>query len=197
MADQIHSAEVAGPVFQKLPAYLAKTRYALPLDNVKGPFQYSHDTPLPIWQWRSERPEIEQAFMNHMIGYRRGLPSWTDEGFYPINDRIAKGMKAGEGEVAMVDIGGNVGYDLQELKTSHPSLPGRFVLQDRPEVISTIPNAIEGVEPTSYDFFTEQPIKGTSDNSPQKVAPFWIFNACQIFRRSSVLHALRAPRLAR
>lgn len=103
--------------------------------------------------------------MNHMMGYRQGLPSWTDEGFYPISERIAKGMKTDERRVAIVDIGGNVGYDLEDLKKKHPSLPGRYVLQDRPEVISTIASAMEGVEATSYDFFTEQPIKGESNTS--------------------------------
>ena len=85
-----------------------------------------------------------------------------DEGFYPVNDRLVHGMKPGKEEVAIVDVGGNVGYDLQELKRKYPDLPGRFVLQDRPDVIKKVVDTGDGIESTSYDFFTEQPIKGMS-----------------------------------
>lgn len=89
-----------------------------------------------------------------------------DEGFYPVQERLMQGIKSGKGEVAVVDIGGNVGYDLQELKSKHPNLPGRLVLQDRPDIIAKAAATGEGFEAMSYDFFTEQPIKGTSKMSP-------------------------------
>ncbi|KAL9633076.1 MAG: hypothetical protein Q9164_004918, partial [Protoblastenia rupestris] len=157
-----HLAETAGPVFQRLPTFFAETQYASPSDNTAGPFQFGQDTKLTVWQWRSERPQLEQAFNNHMAGYSQGRPSWMDEGFYPVNDRLVQGMKPGKEEVAIVDVGGNVGYDLQELIRKYPNLPGRLVLQDRPDVIAKVVDTGEGIEATSYDFFTEQPVKGMS-----------------------------------
>lgn len=56
-----------------------------------------------------------------------------------------------------MDAGG--GMDLLELKEKHPELPGKLILQDRPEVISTVTSG-EGVfESMPHDFFTPQPVK--------------------------------------
>lgn len=62
-------AEAAGPVFQKLPDYLAATGYAEPTNFTDGPFQYGHDTKLPVWEWRKQHPRLEEAGNNHMAGY--------------------------------------------------------------------------------------------------------------------------------
>lgn len=63
------SAAAAGPVFQKLPDYLAATGYAEPTNFTDGPFQYGHDTKLPVWEWRKQHPRLEEAGNNHMAGY--------------------------------------------------------------------------------------------------------------------------------
>lgn len=183
------SAEIAGPVFQKLPDYLAETGYATPTDSMAGPFQYGHDTNLSVWEWRKERPRLDEAGNNHMAGYHSGRPSWMDEGFYPINERLIRGMRRGQDEVAIVDVGGNMGHDLQELKGKQPALPGRFVLQDLPHVIKQIHDPLEGIEPMCHDFFTEQPIKGTQ--MPPRVRPaLWKLMCIRI---SSILHAFHTP----
>ena len=106
-----------------------------------------------------------------------------DENFYPVKARLLQGMRLSKEQVAIVDIGGNVGYDLQELKQKHPDLPGRFVLQDRPEVIENVIDTGEGIEPYSHDFFMEQPVKGVSVFSQT-----WTFILI-VFRSSSVFHA--------
>ena len=159
-----------------------------PSDIAAGPFQYGHETDLNFWQWRSERPKLEQAFNNHMAGYRQGRPSWMDDGFYPVRARLVQGMRQGKQEVAIVDVGGNMGYDLQELKQKHPDIPGRLVLQDRPEVIENAMGQEEGIESYAYDFFTEQPIKGMI--ASRQALPLHVLT---IHRSSSVLYALRSP----
>lgn len=94
-----------------------------------------------------------------MSAYRAGKASWVDPGFYPVQERLAKTFDPSQSEVLLVDIGGGVGHDLKELKAKHPSLPGKLILQDQPDVISTVSGS-EGVfEPKSHDFFTSQPIK--------------------------------------
>jgi len=102
-----------------------------------------------------------------MAGYHQGRPSWMDEGFYPVNERLVPGIKAGKEEVVLVDVGGNVGYDLKESKSKHPNLPGRLVLQDRPDIIAKVADTDEGFEAMPYDFFTEQPIKGIFKTPPK------------------------------
>ncbi|KAL8832822.1 MAG: hypothetical protein Q9191_000006 [Dirinaria sp. TL-2023a] len=172
-------AETAGPVFQKLPRYLAETRWISPSDIAAGPFQYGQDTDSTVWQWRSERPQLEQAFNNHMAEYHQGRPSWMDENFYPVKARLLQGMKTGKDEVAIVDIGGNVGYGLHELKTKHPDLPGRFVLQDRPDVIEKVIDTGDSIESYAYDFFTKQPVKGARAYFMDSILHDWDDSDCR------------------
>ena len=85
-----------------------------------------------------------------------------DEGFYPVKERLGQATKdVDKNAVFLVDIGGGLGHDLEELKVKHPDIQGPLVLQDQPEVIAQIDKAKDGIEFTAHDFFTSQPIKGT------------------------------------
>lgn len=83
-----------------------------------------------------------------------------DPGFFPVKERIEQGMTRNDNEVAIVDVGGGMGHDLVELKKKQPEIPGRFILQDLPQVIEQISQPLEGIEAMTHDFYTEQPIKG-------------------------------------
>lgn len=78
-----------------------------------------------------------------------------DEGFYPLKERLgADTPNDEENPVFLVDVGGGLGHDLEELKVKH-----RLVLQDQPEVIAQIGKASDGIELTTHDFFTPQSVK--------------------------------------
>ena len=161
VVDVSSSFDCPGPIFQKLPKYLASTSYKNPTDTAKGPFQYAHETEVHGWEWMSDRPEIMQAFQNYMSGLRLGKPSWMDKGFYPVTERLEQGLKdTGDGS-AIVDVGGGLGHDLEDFKSKHPQFRGRLVLQDQPQVIAQISQISPGIETAAHDFFTPQPIKGT------------------------------------
>ena len=94
-----------------------------------------------------------------MAGYVGGQPRWIDYDFYPVKDRLGKGLKSSS-EPLIVDVGGSLGHDLAAFKAKHPELPGRLVLQDLPTVISQVDRARPGIEPMVHDFLTPQPVKG-------------------------------------
>ncbi|KAK7753398.1 hypothetical protein SLS62_004688 [Diatrype stigma] len=94
-----------------------------------------------------------------MSAYRAGRPSWADPDFRPFSDPLSNGFDPGISEVINVHVGGGMGHGLLELKEKHPGLAGKLVLQDLPEVISTV-TGIEGAfEFMPHDFFTPQPVK--------------------------------------
>lgn len=93
-----------------------------------------------------------------MSGYRQGKLSWCDEGFYPVAERI--GQRLNSEPPLLVDVGGGLGHDLLELRTKHPELSGRLILQDQADVIKQVGNPEKGIELIVHDFFTPQPVKG-------------------------------------
>ena len=184
-----YSLDCAGPSFLKLPSYLSENGYKNPEDSKNGPFQYGHDTKLSCKDWRAEHPAIQRAFNNHMAGYVGGQPRWVDHDFYPVKERLGKGLK-GNSEALIVDVGGSLGHDLVAFKAHHPELPGRLVLQDLPTVINQVDHIQPGIEPTIHDFLTPQPVKGSISEL--------LFSSLLIATRGkSVLFTLRPPRLDR
>ena len=148
--------DVAGPSFALLPQYLKNNGYLNPTNLCDGPFQYAHKTHLPFFAWLDEHPPYLNIFNNYMSAYRAGHPIWCDPGFYPI-ESLTDGFNATISPVLLVDVGGNLGHDLKELRQKHPTLPGELILQDRSEVISNLPGTTE-FNAIVHDFFTPQPI---------------------------------------
>ena len=87
-----------------------------------------------------------------------------------MEERIREGMMTANNRdgVAIVDVSGGMGHDLVALKKKHSEPPGRFVLQDSPQVIEQVPQPLrEGIEFTVRDFHTEQPVQGKIDGNPK------------------------------
>ena len=145
-----------------MPAYLKATAYKQPHDIADGPFQYAHNTKVPFFMWLGEHPQYLENFNNYMAGYRAGKVGWTQEGFYPVSERLGAGLKKKDDDdaVLLVDVGGGMGHDLEDLKARFPDLEGRLLLQERREVIRQIATLSPGIEVTEHDCFTAQPVKG-------------------------------------
>jgi hypothetical protein len=59
----------------------------------------------------------------------------------------------------MVDVGGGDGHDILDFNSKFPN-SGRLVLEDLGVVTEGIGEFDKSIEKISYDFFTEQPVKG-------------------------------------
>ncbi len=94
------------------------------------------------------------TFMGNTMGARN---YWVD--WFPVQEDLIEG--ATEDSALIVDVGGGKGHDLQAFHERYPQR-GRLVLQDLPVVIRNIEHLDPAIERSDYDFFTEQPIKGTS-----------------------------------
>ncbi|KAI9848795.1 MAG: hypothetical protein M1838_000376 [Thelocarpon superellum] len=166
-----------GPIQQGLPSYLAAHGFKDP-DDAKDSV-CAEALGSDAFTWIAKHPGLLEAFKNHMAGYHIGRPSWMDDGFYPVQDRLVHGFRAGSDAVMLVDVGGATGHDLQELKMKHPHLPGRCVLQDQPAVIAQITRPPDGIEPMSHDFFTPQPVLGARAYFLHSVLHDWNDDKCR------------------
>ena len=97
-----------------------------------------------------------------MAARRGGLgPDWFQ--IYPAAEELGGYTEDGcAGAALLVDVGGNHGYSMVKFRQQYPEVKGRFVLQDLPESIAGIKKPLDSIEVMAYDFFTPQPIKGTS-----------------------------------
>ncbi|KAL8846532.1 MAG: hypothetical protein Q9221_008384 [Calogaya cf. arnoldii] len=157
-----YSSTVPSPVLAHLPAYLAQTNYRNPDDLTNGPFQCALQTSETPWNWAKSQPGLEKTLALHMSGYHAERPSWMDPGFYPLEERLFHGCKQGEDHVFLVDVGGGIGHDMEELieKCPEAGIKGRLVLQETPAMIAQAKRKELPVELEIHDFFRPQPIKG-------------------------------------
>lgn len=151
-----------GPQYQKLPEFLAATKYQNPTDNTKTCLQLAWNTELPGFIWLQQHPEKLGHCNQYMANQREGLPTWLS--VYPIEEET-KGWNP-ENPV-FVDVGGGIGHQCLALITKYPQLPGRVVLQDLPAALEqALP--MQNVEALGHDFFQPQPIKGIYASQPPK-----------------------------
>lgn len=79
---------------------------------------------------------------------------WLD--IYPHQTVVDTAVQEGP---LVVDVGGNIGHDIERFRQAHPDTAERLYLQDRPEVVK-LSKSPDPVNKMAYDFFTPQPVKG-------------------------------------
>ncbi|MCJ1261206.1 hypothetical protein MMC22_001070 [Lobaria immixta] len=148
-----HYFDTVGPQYQKLPEFLAATKYQNPTNNTNTVFQQAWNTDVPAFIWLQQHPEKFDYFNQFMAIRRHGMPIWLS--VYPI-DKETKGWNP-ENPV-FVDVGGGIGHQCLALRNKYPQLPGRVILQDLPRATEkALP--MQNVEVLGHDFFQPQPIK--------------------------------------
>lgn len=153
-----HTFDLVGTATVALPSFLAKNKYQNPTDPKNCAFQEGFHTEDDLFEWFPKHPEYLNNFNLWMTGQREGRVYWLD--FFPFEERVSRGFKEDDGAIMLIDVGGARGHEVQAIKKKHPSLPGRFILQDLPHTVEqALP--VVGMEAVEHDFFTPQPIKGS------------------------------------
>lgn len=114
-------------------------------------------------QYLLSGPYLIQKNLEYFIEFakvHRGGKLWLDTSLADVLTSISE--KCTESDPLFVDIGGSVGQRCFEIRERLPGLKGRLINQDLP---STVESGIQhpGIEHQGHDFFTEQPVKGTSN----------------------------------
>ncbi|KIW92215.1 uncharacterized protein Z519_07199 [Cladophialophora bantiana CBS 173.52] len=159
--------DICIPINMKTAEFFAENGYTSPIDPLNTPAQHTFNAKgkthiLDIFAQRRQT----QGLASMMATWMLDRPHWSDDdlGFYPVKQRLIQGATGEDDSVFLVDVGGSTGHDLEKFLVRHPfdSFPGHLVLQDRVEVIESIPeNGLKsGIRATAHDFFTPQPVQG-------------------------------------
>ena len=138
-----------------MPVFLALTDYKNPVDPTSGIFQYAKGWKGDMFHYYEAHP-VEGASFNHVMGgVMANQARWVD--IFP-SHILLETEKGGEMPL-VVDVGGNIGHDIEKFREVHPEAASRLYLEDRPEVVERS-KCPEAVHKLGYDFFTPQPVKG-------------------------------------
>lgn len=137
------------PGFQALNAVLSEP------EKRANAFKSGQRTDEDFYTWLETHPVQQGAFHRFMEAQFASLPTWLD--VVDFKDEMGKDLTSSE--VAFVDVGGGNGQQCASLQKKFPGIQGRIVLQDKPDVLNKA-LALDGVEKMSYDYLTEQPVKG-------------------------------------
>lgn len=130
-------------------------------------FHVAHHTTDPVMQFLATKPDYKKAFHLYMTGFSEGRSNWMD--IFPVKKKLGTDVRGDQAAIMFVDVGGGMGHDAVALKKRFPDLPGRFVVQDLPQIVSG-QHLDAGVESMVYDFMTPQPLKGELFLSHKEIA---------------------------
>ncbi|KAH7125192.1 O-methyltransferase-domain-containing protein [Dendryphion nanum] len=140
-----------------MPEYFAANGYQNPDDSENGPFQFALDCKGETyftWVVKPGNERLSKAF-NATMQMQKGEEDDTFVPAYPVQERI---KNEDPDRVLIVDVGGNVGHQLIKFKEKYPSIPGKLVLQDLPQVVNSEEAKVpESIIKVGHDFFKPQP----------------------------------------
>ncbi|KAL2756635.1 hypothetical protein ACRALDRAFT_1075525 [Sodiomyces alcalophilus JCM 7366] len=149
-----HCFETIGPQYQTIPAFLKKTSYKSPSDEIHTVFQDAWKTDKHAFAWFADHPEKLDYFNDYMAFRREPELSWLT--VYPVEEET-RGWDASR--PVYVNIGGGIGHQCAQFKERYPNIPGQVILQDMPHSIAkALPTP--GVDNVAHNFFEPQPVRG-------------------------------------
>ncbi|KAL9005775.1 MAG: hypothetical protein Q9188_001441 [Gyalolechia gomerana] len=137
--------------------FLAQTDYQNPIDSYKTVHQITFDTDMHRFEWMKVHPEHYVILNNFMASNRL---TKTGMEIFPFEDKVPYFSKRDQQDPSialLVDVGGGRGQMCRAFRNRFPELPGRVVVQDLPNTVSS---SGKGIEAMPHDFFTPQPVKG-------------------------------------
>ncbi|RHZ59421.1 uncharacterized protein CDV56_108622 [Aspergillus thermomutatus] len=139
-----------------LPDYFKEKGWKNPADIDDGPFQFAMNTKSRYFDFLSTAPYYQEAFNKTMtLSVRWRGQSWFE--FFPVEQKLRVQRPS---DALLVDVGGGQDRDLVLLKERFPTLPGRLVLQDLPNVVKGARDLHPGIDVQEHDFLRDQPVKG-------------------------------------
>ena len=136
-----------------MPDYYRECGYDPPSNPRDGLFQRTFDcagqTAFEFYE-ALQHPEMSETFDDWLRAYRIHRDPWIE--LYP-SQNILTGYREGP---LIVDVGGNLGEDLELFRQKHPGYDSRLILQDLPNKVANATCSTE-IQRVPHDFFSPQP----------------------------------------
>lgn len=149
------------------PDFLAHTNYRKPLDDKDSCYINAFPERKSFFGRCKANPVHQESFSSFMDLWAKQKRSWPE--FYDTT-ALFQGADLSGGGAFVVDVGGHHGIDLLRVLEKHPDLPaGSLVLQDLPEVISSVRLATDKIQTMEIDLFAPkavQPVSGRPNPKP-------------------------------
>jgi hypothetical protein len=134
-----------------------------PSDPLNTPYAFAKSAKdIGFFDLLQQDPKAVTTFNEAMTSMKDPLGNLYDFG----------SLKAPEGGVVLVDIGGGNGQSIQSIRSAYPGLKGRYVLQDLPSAMEAGSRVCSSnIEVQPYNFFEQvQPVKGGDSISDQSLS---------------------------
>ena len=119
------------------------------------------------------------AFQAYLYGQREERPTWVDEGFYPVQERLVHGLVLDGDHSALVDVGGGAGFCLEEFRAKVPQWKGQLVLQEQEAVVKQISGLDPRIKVMAHNFFEPQPVRGARAYYLRNILHDWPDERCR------------------
>ena len=167
--------------------YFRETGYKSPVDHLNGPLQWTLNTKIDYFEFINSDEERLTSFNMLMTRIRSTRKHWTE--WYPVESEILEGLPD-DGSMALIDVGGAKGHDLEIFLDRYPCAHGRLMLQDLPGTINSIDSLKDGIKAVAHDFYTPQPEKGARAYYMHFVLHDWSDDKCREILRQ-IMPAMR------
>lgn len=158
-ADTANRRRITAQGALNLPDWLQSNQYEDPVGTLPTAWSSTVPTDKHPYGWLADNPWALTLAQAHMRIQREGRPLFFDA----LDFEQRFGQDTTSSTVLFVDVGGSLGTQSLTLRKRYPDLPGRVILQDRPEVIEQVRAVLTSsvkVESEVYDIFKPQPVKG-------------------------------------
>ncbi|OJI80340.1 hypothetical protein ASPTUDRAFT_937004 [Aspergillus tubingensis CBS 134.48] len=144
--------DVGIPVLHKTPEFLQKTGYKNPTDPKDVAFQYAKDYRGDMFDYFTSHPREGASFNHVMGGVMAHQAGWLE--IIPAENFMNGSDPNGP---MVVDVGGNIGHDIEKFRQVYPETAQRLYLQDLPAVVK-FAKCPDPVNKMAHDFFQPQPV---------------------------------------
>ncbi|PVH68469.1 O-methyltransferase [Cadophora sp. DSE1049] len=160
----------------RLCDFFQKNGWTTPTSTTNNPYTFAHHIGgKDMWDHMKTLPEREKTFNEAMAAQCRES-SWI-VGIFPFEKELSK-IGTDDDTPLVVDIGGRIGHDMRQIKKLCPSIKGRMILEDGPEIIAEVGDLPPGIEKIGYCFFTPQPVKGALFYTIRRCLHNWSDETC-------------------